>query len=32
MSEEDFDSVGWSMEMEALWFGESEKAYFKFQF
>lgn len=31
MSEEDFDSVGWSMEMEALWFGESEKAYFKFE-
>lgn len=31
MSEEDFDTVGWSMEMEALWFGESEKAYFKFE-
>ncbi|MGG2091252.1 terminase family protein [Bacillus sp. S13(2024)] len=31
MSEEDFDSVGWSMEMEALWFGESEKAFFKFE-
>ena len=31
MSEEDFDSVGWSMEMEALWFGESEKAYFKYE-
>jgi hypothetical protein len=31
MTEEDFDSVGWSMEMEALWFGESEKAYFKFE-
>lgn len=31
MSEEDFDEVGWSMEMEALWFGESEKAFFKFE-
>ena len=31
MSEEDFDSVGYSMEMEALWFGESEKAFFKFE-
>jgi hypothetical protein len=31
MSEEDFDPIGWSMEMEALWFGESEKAYFKFE-
>ncbi|MEK4907346.1 terminase large subunit domain-containing protein [Niallia sp. FSL M8-0099] len=31
MSEDDFDSVGWSMEMEALWFGESEKAFFKFE-
>lgn len=31
MSEDDFDSVSWSMEMEALWFGESEKAYFKFE-
>ncbi|SNZ09958.1 Terminase-like family protein [Terribacillus aidingensis] len=31
MSEDDFDEVGWSMEMEALWFGESEKAYFKFE-
>ncbi|MFS1518510.1 terminase large subunit domain-containing protein [Bacillus sp. SCS-151] len=31
MSEEDFDPVGWSMEMEALWFGESEKAFFKFE-
>lgn len=31
MSEEDFDAVGWEMEMEALWFGESEKAYFKFE-
>ncbi|QIW79984.1 terminase large subunit domain-containing protein [Bacillus tequilensis] len=31
MAEEDFDPIGWSMEMEALWFGESEKAYFKFE-
>lgn len=31
MSEDDFDSISWSMEMEALWFGESEKAYFKFE-
>lgn len=31
MSEDDFDSTGWSMEMEALWFGESEKAFFKFE-
>lgn len=30
MSESDFDTVAWLMEMEALWFGESEKAYFKF--
>ncbi|MFF3147382.1 hypothetical protein ACFVRU_38075 [Streptomyces sp. NPDC057927] len=31
MSEDDFDEIAWSMEMEALWFGESEKAYFKFE-
>jgi len=31
MAEDDFDEVGWSMEMEALWFGESEKAFFKFE-
>lgn len=31
MSEEDFDEIGWAMEMEALWFGESEKAFFKFE-
>lgn len=30
MSESDFDPVAWLMEMEALWFGESEKAFFKF--
>lgn len=31
MSEEDFDEISWSMEMGCLWFGESEKAYFKFE-
>ncbi|HBJ1650336.1 TPA: hypothetical protein LA457_001331 [Clostridium botulinum] len=30
MSESDFDSVSWLMEMEATFFGESEKAFFKF--
>ncbi|MED4883898.1 hypothetical protein [Bacillus smithii] len=30
MSESDFDEIAWKMEMEALWFGESEKAFFKF--
>lgn len=30
MSESDFDPISWYMEMEALWFGESEKAFFKF--
>jgi hypothetical protein len=30
MSEADFDPIAWVMEMEALWFGESEKAFFKF--
>ncbi len=30
MSESDFDEVAWSIEMECLFFGESEKAYFKF--
>jgi hypothetical protein len=30
MSEGDFDPIAWLMEMEALWFGESEKAFFKF--
>jgi hypothetical protein len=30
MSESDFDPIAWTMEMEALWFGESEKAFFKF--
>lgn len=31
MSEEDFDPVAFSMEMECLFFGESEKAFFKFE-
>lgn len=30
MSEDDFDPISWSMEMECLFFGESDKAYFKF--
>lgn len=31
MSESDFDPIGWMMEMEALFFGENEKSYFKFE-
>jgi Helicase len=31
MSESDFDEIGWSIEMECLFFGESEKAFFKFE-
>jgi hypothetical protein len=30
MSESDFSSISWLMEMEAMFFGESEKAFFKF--
>ncbi len=30
MSESDFDSVAWSMEMDSLFFGESSKAFFSF--
>lgn len=30
MSESDFDEISWSMEMDGLFFGESEKAFFKF--
>ena len=30
MSEADFDEISWLMEMEAMFFGESEKAFFKF--
>jgi len=29
MQEEDFDSISWMMEMECLFFGESEKAFYK---
>ena len=31
MSESDFNEVGWLMEMEALFLGESEKSFFKFE-
>ncbi|MCM3257003.1 terminase family protein [Paenibacillus lautus] len=31
MSEDDFDATAFSMEMECLFFGESEKAFFKFE-
>ena len=31
MGEADFSPVGWLMEMEALYFGENEKSYFKFE-
>lgn len=31
MSEDDFDEIGFEMEMECLFFGESEKAFFKFE-
>jgi len=31
MSEDDFDDVGWSMEMSALFYGENENAFFKFE-
>lgn len=30
MSESDFNEISWMMEMESLFFGESEKAFFKF--
>lgn len=30
MQEEDFDELSWQMEMECMFFGESEKAYFKY--
>lgn len=29
LAEDDIDEVGWTMEMDTLFFGESEKAYFK---
>src|SRR5699024_4273513 len=31
MTEDSFNEISWMMEYEAMWFGESEKAYFKFQ-
>lgn len=31
MQESDFDSIGWYMEMECMFFGESEKAFFKLE-
>lgn len=30
MSEEDFDPISWSMEMECEWYGDSDGSYFKF--
>ena len=30
MLENDFDSIGWSMEMQSLFFGESENAFYSF--
>lgn len=30
MSEDDFDPISWSVEMEGIWLGENEKSYFKF--
>lgn len=30
MTEDTFNEISWMMEMEAKWFGESEKAFFKF--
>lgn len=29
LAEDDIDEIGWTMEMDCLFFGESEKAYFK---
>lgn len=31
MQEEDFDELSWQMEMECMFFGESENAYFKYE-
>lgn len=31
MQEDDFDSVAWSMEMDSLFYGSSEKAFFNFE-
>lgn len=32
MQEDDFDPIGWSMEMESLFYGSSEKAFFNFDY
>src|SRR5699024_5670191 len=31
MTEDNFNEISWMMEMEAIWYGESEKAFFKYQ-
>lgn len=31
MSEADFEPIGWMMEMEALWYGENESAFYNFE-
>lgn len=31
MTEDDFNEIGWQMEMECLWFGSSESCYFAFE-
>lgn len=31
MQEDDFDSIAWSMEMDSLFFGSSEKAFYNFE-
>ena len=31
MKEDDFDSIAWSMEMDSLFFGSSEKAFYSFE-
>ena len=31
MQEDDFDSIAWSMEMDSLFFGSSEKAFYSFE-
>ncbi|NLY47343.1 MAG: hypothetical protein GX053_15385 [Tissierella sp.] len=31
LSEDDIDEIGWKMEMDSLFFGESDKAYFKIE-
>lgn len=31
MSEDDFDPIGWEMEMGAMFYGENENAFFKFE-